>query len=63
MYVDGTSQGTVSDANNKTSTTLIVSSRSADANNGRLLGNMQDLRIYTTAKYTANFTVPSSIVL
>lgn len=63
MYVDGISQGTVSDANNKTSTNLIVSSRSANTNNGRLQGNMQDLRIYTGAKYTVNFTPPGSIIL
>lgn len=63
LFVNGTSEGTVTDNNNKTSTNLYVSSRSADTNNGRLLGNLQDLRIYTSAKYTSNFTPPSSIVL
>jgi hypothetical protein len=63
LYVDGLSQGTVSDTNNKTNSTIIVSSRSADTNYGRLQGNMQDLRIYKTAKYTSNFTVPLSIAL
>lgn len=63
LFVNGTSEGTVTDNNNKTSTNLYVSSRSADTSNGRLQGNLQDLRIYTLAKYTSSFTPPSSIVL
>ena len=63
LFVNGNSEGTVADANNKSNTTLIVSTRSADISFGRLQGNLQDLRIYTTAKYTNNFTPPQSIVL
>lgn len=62
LYVNGTSQGTVSDSNNKNSTNIIVSTRSADSAGGRLNGFMQDLRIYSAAKYTANFTPPGPIV-
>ena len=59
LFVDGVLQGSATDTTNKTNSTPSIGCYN-NSNNGRMQGEMQDLRVYKgLAKYTASFTPPS----
>ena len=61
FYIDGQLSGSKSSAGAHTHGELVLGRQSGD-NNLYWNGAIQDVRVYKTAKYTANFTPPSAIL-
>lgn len=62
LFINGTIEASGTDASNKTGNTVSIGCYD-NSNDGRMQGDMQDLRIYKgLAKYTAPFTPPSILL-
>lgn len=61
MFINGVRYNSIATGNGQNSGTWILGGTRSDVNNSATC-YMQDLRYYSTAKYTTSFTVPSNIV-